>query len=81
MKTPFFKGGTMKKEKLSEILKKQLEKQNKNGSSAEEICKALIIQASSGNVKAFETIRDTIGEKPTDNIQITPPTFLDDVKK
>lgn len=73
----------LEKQKLSEILKKQLEKQNKNGSKADDICKALIIQAEHGNVKAFETIRDTIGEKPTENIyaQITPPTFVDDVEK
>lgn len=71
----------IEKKKLADLLKKQLEKQNKNGSSADEICNALIIQASNGNVKAFEVIRDTIGEKPTDSIQITPPTFVDDVKK
>jgi len=73
----------LEKKKLSELLKKQLEKQNKNGSNAEEICQALIIQAKTGNVKAFETIRDTIGEKPTDNInaQVIAPTFIDDLKK
>ena len=71
----------MEKKTLREKLNAQLKKQNKNGSDADEICKALIAQAKTGNVKAFEVIRDTIGEKPTDNINITPPTFVDDVKK
>lgn len=72
----------LERKKLSDILKEQLAKQDKNGSNEEQICKALIIQAKEGSVKAFETIRDTIGEKPTDNInaQITPPTFIDDIK-
>ncbi len=35
---------------------------------------ALIKQALNGNVKAFEVIRDTIGEKPKDVVEnITPP--------
>lgn len=73
----------LERQKLKEILLKQLEKQNKNGTKAEKICDALIIQAEHGNVKAFETIRDTIGEKPTENIfaQVTPPTFVEDVEK
>lgn len=73
----------LEKKKLSELLKKQLEKQDKNGSNAKQICDALIIQAKTGNVKAFETIRDTIGEKPTDNINanVVAPTFVDDLKK
>lgn len=32
---------------------------------------ALIDKALSGDVRAFETIRDTIGEKPTDKQEIT----------
>lgn len=32
---------------------------------------ALIQQALRGNVKAFEIVRDTIGEKPVDNISIS----------
>ena len=31
---------------------------------------ALIKEALNGNVKAFNTIRDTIGEKPKDNFEI-----------
>lgn len=41
---------------------------------------ALIQQALRGNVKAFEIVRDTIGEKPVDNISIstTDMSALDD---
>lgn len=37
----------------------------------EKISFSLIQEALKGNVKAFETIRDTIGEKPKDNVNIT----------
>lgn len=37
----------------------------------EKISVALINQALKGNVKAFEVIRDTIGEKPIDKQEIT----------
>ena len=36
----------------------------------ENICVALIKEALNGSVKAFETIRDTIGEKPKDQVEI-----------
>lgn len=39
-----------------------------DGSEATSI--ALIKQAIAGNVKAFEVIRDTIGEKPTDKVYV-----------
>ena len=37
----------------------------------EKISFSLIQEALGGNVKAFETIRDTIGEKPKENVNIT----------
>lgn len=37
----------------------------------EGITAALIKSALSGNTKAFELIRDTIGEKPTDKVDVT----------
>ena len=37
----------------------------------EKISFSLIQEALSGNVKAFETIRDTIGEKPQDKVNIS----------
>lgn len=41
----------------------------------ESVCIALIKQAMQGNVRAFEHIRDTIGEKPTENVNITSIDF------
>lgn len=39
---------------------------------------ALFKQALAGNVKAFEVIRDTIGEKPIDNVKLDSSTDLID---
>lgn len=39
------------------------------GSNAEEIVASMIRKAQSGDVKAFEAVRDTIGEKPADVIE------------
>ena len=38
-----------------------------SGNTQEKISLALIQEALNGNVKAFESIRDTIGEKPREN--------------
>ncbi len=38
------------------------------GNTQEKLSLALIKQAMNGNTKAFEVIRDTIGEKPVDKI-------------
>ena len=40
------------------------------GDTQERLSLALIEKALSGDVRAFETIRDTIGEKPTDKQKI-----------
>lgn len=70
------------KEMLDYLLSKEIE--NKKGEKAttqEAISVSLIKQALNGNVKAFEVIRDTIGEKPTDkqelqgNMNLVPTTF------
>lgn len=39
------------------------------GSNAEEIVASMIRKAQDGDVKAFEAVRDTIGEKPADVIE------------
>lgn len=46
-----------------------------------EITKSLIERAKT-DTKAFEVLRDTIGEKPTDKVEATieQPTFIDDLK-
>ena len=41
-----------------------------SGNTQEKISLALIQEALNGNVKAFESIRDTIGEKPRENQDI-----------
>lgn len=51
---------------LKEELLLLLEKEKYN----EKISLALIQEALTGNVRAFETIRDTIGEKPTNEINV-----------
>ncbi len=45
-------------------LKEQLLLLLDNEDTQKELCTALISQAMTGNTKAFEVIRDTIGEKP-----------------
>ena len=86
------------RKKLSEQLKLALNQNIENKQLIEEVKKwkpktksptyddlitvALIQQAGKGNVKAYETIRNTIGEKPTDNIDLntTPvPIVIDDI--
>lgn len=45
---------------------------------------AMIQKALHGNVQAFETVRDTVGEKPKDKIDFEnalPVTIIEDLKK
>lgn len=63
------------KKSMKEMLDYLLEKEiaNKQGDKAitkEAITAALINQALKGNVKAYEVIRDTIGEKPENKIKL-----------
>lgn len=60
------------KKTFKELLKIALEMRTKNGNTnAEEIVASLILKAQSGDVKAFEAVRDTIGEKPKDEVDLT----------
>ena len=45
----------------------------------EEINEALIEKAIKGDTKAFEVIRDTVGEKPSDKVEYTGNLRLEDV--
>lgn len=68
--------GKLKKKTFRDMLEFLLEKEitNKAGEKAttqEAISVSLIKKAMSGDVRAFEVIRDTIGEKPTDKIDAT----------
>ena len=57
------------KKKLREMLEIYLEMKDDSGlSNKDKITLALLKQAEKGNVKAYETIRDTIGEKPVEMI-------------
>lgn len=41
---------------------------------------AILKKAKNGDTKAFEIIRDTIGQKPIEQIQeVTPPKIVDDI--
>ena len=47
------------------------------------ICIALVRKAMSGDVKAYEVIRDTIGEKPVDHFTVydADPQIIDEVER
>lgn len=60
------KSGEAKREK--KLFKEAIEK--KLGKSIDEIINAMIIKASCGDVSATTFLRDTIGEKPTDKIDM-----------
>ena len=55
--------------KARKTLKEELLLLLENGNTQEKISLAMIQEALNGNTKAFEVIRDTIGEKPTDKIE------------
>lgn len=60
------------REMLTYLLEKEItNKQGEKASTQEAITVALIKQALRGNVKAWEVIRDTIGEKPTEKQEVT----------
>ena len=57
------------KEMLNYLLEKEIEnKKGKKATTLEAISVSMIKQALKGNVKAFEVIRDTIGEKVVDTV-------------
>lgn len=57
-------------------LREQLEILLENGNTQESVAVALIEKAMGGDVKAFEVLRDTIGEKPVDKVE-TKQTVVD----
>lgn len=52
-----------------------VDKQGQEHATQRAIAAALIQQALRGNVRAFEIIRDTIGEKPTKTVNVTTPDY------
>ena len=61
--------------KARKTLKEELLALLSDGDTQSKVSLALIQQALLGNVKAFETIRDTIGQKPVDVVQSTNVTI------
>ena len=70
-----------KKKMLRDILEMALSVESKkndtNGDKYLDIVVGLIKEAEKGNPKAFEVIRDTMGQKPVEQIQnINPPQII-----
>ena len=71
-----------RKKYLKEELITLLETLDKEGHSVQEkISFALIKEASKGNVRAFEVIRDTIGEKEPETVNIGKNSPADELLK
>lgn len=59
---------------LKEILEMALSTKTETGNKYIDIAMGLINSAEKGNPKAFEVIRDTLGQKPIEQVQnINPP--------
>lgn len=67
------KGGkaSQKAQKARKTLREELIALLSDGNTQEKISVSLIAQALEGNTKAFEVIRDTIGEKPVERVEQT----------
>lgn len=67
------KGGIKSGEarRARKTLKEELLMLLSTGNTQEKISAALIKQAKDGNTRAYEVIRDTIGEKVADNLQVS----------
>jgi hypothetical protein len=59
------------KKLLKELLEEALLKETETGNRYVDITVALIEQAEKGNVKAFEVIRDTMGQKSIEQVSNT----------
>ena len=72
----------VKREKklLRELLEEALSKNTDSENKYVSITAALIREAEKGNVKAYETIRDTLGQKPKENISVGV-SYEDYIKK
>ena len=74
--------GKAKKEKrmLKELLEDALSKGTETDNEYVNITLALIREANKGNVKAYEVIRDTLGQKPIDKVEHSGaiPVVIDD---
>ena len=64
------KSGEVRRQKklLRDLLEEALETKTDTGTLSVDITKALIVKALEGDVKAYEVIRDTLGQKPKDKL-------------
>ena len=78
--------GEARREKklLKELLEDALSKGTETNNEYVNITLALIREANKGNVKAYEVIRDTLGQKPVDKVEHSgaiPVVIDDDIKE
>lgn len=67
-------GETRRKRKT---LREELLAMLADGNTQESITAALLEKAMDGDVKAFEVVRDTVGEKPVDRIETNVDIVID----
>lgn len=68
--------GEARREKklLKDLLEDALSKGTETNNEYVNITLALIREANKGNVKAYEVIRDTLGQKPVEEVKVTKST-------
>lgn len=69
---------------LKELLEDALSKGTETDNEYVNITLALIREANKGNVKAYEVIRDTLGQKPIDKVEhsgVIPVVIDDDIRE
>ena len=60
-----------RKKMLKELLEVALSQETETGDYYMDMTKALILKAVEGDTKAYEVIRDTLGQKPKDEVEIS----------
>lgn len=63
--------------KRRKTLREELLAMLSDGNTQESITAALLEKAMDGDVKAFEVVRDTVGEKPVDRIETNVDIVID----
>lgn len=74
---------------LEMLLEKEYTQRDKNGNvtgsltGTEAISAKLFEQAMKGNIRAFETLRDTVGQKPIEKVMVADvePEVIDEIEK
>lgn len=71
------------RDELLEVLQTEVKVNGKSKTVQEGITTALTKQAMKGNVRAYEMIRDTIGEKPVEKVLISEvdPRIIEEVER